>query len=149
MFVVSWKASKKQGVIALACIAAAVVIGLGAWLLPAAFTASAPVSRLAATEEERAALLTGLGLEIDGTAKVFEVRIPEEQDPTFEQYNTLLKQAGMDLSPYAGKRIKVYEYRVLGGTEKSGTARLYVYKNKAVAGDIAPLSDPSAIKPLF
>lgn len=149
MFVFSVKATKKQRWMVLVCLSVMALIGVGVCFFPTAITTGAVPARKGGTEDERIALLTSLGLEVDGTPQVYELRLPDESDPVLEQYNALLQQAEMDLSPYFGKRIKVYTYRVSGGETGVAAARLYLYKDKVIAGDIAPLSNPTAIKPLF
>ena len=67
-----------------------------------------------------------------------EVLIPDEFDEVFERYNKIQKEAGMDLSPYHGKRVKCWTYRVLNIPDQGEVmANLYVYKNKIIGGDIS------------
>ena len=54
------------------------------------------------------------------------------------QYNALQKQQGFDLEPYAGKEIESYTYELMNypNGEEGVVAQLFVYKGRAIAGDI-------------
>ena len=63
--------------------------------------------------------------------------IPDEFDEVFQNYNTIQAEAGMDLEPYHGKRVKCWSYRVDNYPgEESVLAHLYVYNDKIIGGDI-------------
>jgi hypothetical protein len=72
------------------------------------------------------------------TEECQEVVIPKEFDSTFEEYNTLQKEQGFDLSKYKGKRVIRYIYEIEG--HPSGRAPVYasmlIYKNTVVGGDL-------------
>ena len=154
MFVLSFKAGKKQLWSTLACVAIAGAIAGAALCMPS-LSSSVPVSSAvslsAETEEQRLQLLTELGYETDGESpEVREVRIPDEPDRAFTQYNTLQQQSGMNLEQYMGKRVKVYTYGILNSTDGGAAqANVYVYKGKAVAGDVTALRDDAVSQPLF
>ena len=62
----------------------------------------------------------------------------DEFDEVFSRYNQIQQQAGMDLKPYCGKRVKLWTYRVLNIPSQSEVrANLMVYKNKIIGGDIS------------
>ncbi len=148
MFVFSVKANKKTMLWSAVAGIAVVAVGLLAWLLLSMTSIRATVTYTAATEEERVAVLTNLGLETDGVAQVYEIRLPDEADPVFAQYNALQQQANMDLTPYLGKRVKVYCYPVLNHPDGEAMANLYVYNGKIIGGDITPLDTAASAKPL-
>lgn len=154
MFVFSIKAGKKERLAAVFCAVAVVLIAVGALFLPSSSrpTAARPQMNVSAeTEEQRLQLLKSLGCETDGELpEVREVRIPDEADEVFSDYNALQKQCGMDLEPCMGKRVKVYTYHVLNSAESGAAkANLYVYKGKAVAGDLTAVGAAEQPQPLF
>lgn len=68
---------------------------------------------------------------------VKEVTIPATFDAVYNDYNTLQKQQGFDLSQYSGAQVTVYTYQVTNyPVQGEVQATLYVYKNHVVAGDI-------------
>ena len=148
MFICSIKTDKKTIQWVLSGVAVLVVVALGAWWLSSAVSATAAVTYSAANEDERLALLTGWGLETDGTPQVREIRLPDEADAVFTQYNALQQKADMDLSPYLGKRVKVYSYQILNHAAGEAVANVYVYRGKIVGGDITPLADAASAAPL-
>lgn len=140
MFVYSFKASKRQIVSMILCVIMLIAVLLVAILWPlgnASAQTYQPVK--GGSENERIAFLTGLGYEIDAkTPTVKEILIPDEFDEVFERYNKVQQQAGMDLKPYHGKRVKCWTYRVLNIPEQGEVlANLFVYKNKIIGGDIS------------
>lgn len=140
MFVVSVKTGKKQLLTALACIALVAVLATVSLLIPApndSIVSGTPVvSTVVGTGEERISFLKNLGYEVEEEAvQIREIRIPDEPDAALLTYNELQKQAGLDLEPYLGKRVKLYSYRVVGGNSASA-AHLYVYRNTVIAGHV-------------
>ncbi len=143
MFVFSVKTSKKQLLALVGAIAALVILIVAAVVFPGGSSeaTAAPVRAKDATA--RLLFLRGLGYEVDpDSEEVREVLIPDRFDETFEAYNVLQRQAGMDLAPYHGKRVKRWTYTVLNyPTAVSGDskvlAHLYIYKDKIIGGDIA------------
>ena len=71
-------------------------------------------------------------------AEVREVLIPDIFDDTFTAYNALQLQAGLDLSPYHGKRVKCWTYTVRNYPASDPVqAHLYLYKDRVIGGDIS------------
>ncbi len=140
MFVLSVKTGKKQLLSALVCLAVVAVLATVSLLIPvsdATAVSGVPViSTVVDTGKERVAFLKNLGYEVEEEAtQIREIRIPDEPDAALLSYNELQKQAGLDLEPYLGKRVKLYSYRVVGGSGASA-AHLYVYRNTVIAGHI-------------
>lgn len=139
MFVFSVKTSRRQMLSLLLCVVVLVLILIAAFVWPAgeAGQTAAPVA--AADNTARIAYLQSLGYEVDlAFCEVREVQIPDEFDDVFTAYNELQKQADMDLSPYHGKRLKCWSYRVLNADGAGEVlAHLYVYKDEVVGGDIS------------
>lgn len=145
MFVFSCKTSKKQLIWAVVCVILliAILLTLAFWPKKATDTAA---QLSASTAEEGAAYLRSLGYEVSG-GDVREIQLPEEPDQTLSAYNELLKQAGMDITPLLGKRVKYRTYTVSNHPDGAATAHLYIYKDKIVAGDITVNGVPTLLKP--
>ena len=139
MFVYSFRASKRQIISIILCVVMLIAILVVAIAWPLGIYRRKRTSRLAGGNQERVAFLTGLGYEIDSQSPtVKEVLIPDEFDEVFSRYNQIQQQAGMDLKPYCGKRVKLWTYRVLNIPSQSEVrANLMVYKNKIIGGDIS------------
>lgn len=91
------------------------------------------------TNEERVSLLEGYGWQVDKEPIEFmEVKIPDEFDGVYADYNEIQKRQGMDLTKYAGKRVMRYTYKVNNhpSKEEGVVANIIVYKNKLIGGDI-------------
>lgn len=140
MFVFSFKTSKKQLISIILCVVILIAVLLTAILWPfgkaSAQTYSPAVGR---DDKERITFLTDLGYQVDSkTPEVKEVLIPDEFDDVFMKYNQIQKDAGMDLQPYHGKRVKCWTYRIVNIPDQGEVlANLYVYKDKIIGGDIS------------
>lgn len=91
------------------------------------------------TNDDRVSLLEGYGWTVDKEPLEFmEVKIPEEFDGVYNEYNEIQKKQGMDLSKYSGKRVMRYTYKVNNhpSNEEGVVANIIVYKNKLIAGDV-------------
>lgn len=83
--------------------------------------------------------LASLGWEVDPDSEnAREIVLPEDISGVIAQYNAMQKQQGFDLEPYAGKAVESYSYDVVGYPtgEEHVIAQLFVYKGRAIAGDI-------------
>ena len=67
-----------------------------------------------------------------------EVRIPDCSEGAMADYNALMKAAGYDLAPYAGKTLQQYSYELENypGYTQTVYLTLYVYEGRVVGGDI-------------
>ena len=90
-------------------------------------------------DARRVAYLQELGYETEPKwTQVREIALPKEFDEAFSDYNELQLQAGFDLSPYRGRRVKCWTYTVLNYPGFEGVqAHLYEYNNRIVGGDIS------------
>ncbi len=91
------------------------------------------------TNDDRVALLEGYGWTVDKEPLEFmEVRIPEEFDGVYNDYNEIQKKQGLDLTSYCGKRAIKYTYNVTNhpSKEEGVVANLIIYRNKLIAGDV-------------
>lgn len=145
MFVISMKSEKlkKYLIIAVASILTVIggIISVSTDASPAAKVGG--VNMRASTAQERTAFFSQFGYIIsDDPLEVKEVVIPTEFDETYEEYNTLQKSQGLDLSKYKGKRVKLWSYAVKnypGYENTDGTIRgnILVYEGIVVGGDIS------------
>jgi len=117
----------------LAVIAAAIVI----MLIVAGQFFSAESGRIdGSTNAVRVGYLKSHGFSVDDsgvTAK--EIVIPESFNAVYNEYNSLQKKAGFDLSRYKGERATVYTYPVSG--DETRQIHLIIYKGQVIGGDIA------------
>lgn len=134
MFVLSMKTTRPRVIAGLAAVLTLLALIVTLSLQPGA---AAPTAA-AATDTQRIAFLQGLGYEVQPAGEVREVLIPAEFDESFTAYNALQQEAGMDLSPCRGKRVKCWTYTVTNYPgDDTVQAHLYVYKSAVVGGDIS------------
>lgn len=91
------------------------------------------------TNADRIALLQSLGWQVDEDPLEFmEVRIPDEFDGVYSEYNNIQTKQGMDLSKYKGKRAMRYTYKINNypNNENGVVANMIIYKNKLIAADV-------------
>ncbi len=135
MFVVSMKTTKSRLVVTLAVVGLLVVTLAVLWGRDNHYYSAVAVS----DEASRIAYLNGLGYEVlPEQVSVREITVPVTFDEAYMAYNALQQEVGMDLMPYAGRRVKMWSYPVTNypGNEQV-IATLYVYKEKVIAGDIS------------
>ncbi len=153
MFVYSMKAStlKFFGVI----LASVVVLVTLILLIPASDNASVDAASAnynkVKTNEDRIALLSGLGWQVsEQPVEEVQVQIPAEFDSVLDRYNSLQMDQGLDLSKYKRKTLTRYTYQVTNYPDYEGTvyANLLVYRNKVVAGDLCSASADGFVSPL-
>lgn len=103
-----------------------------------------PVSSAAPEEsfiERHRSFLKSYGWEIEGDMPVekTQVTVPAVFDRTYEEYNALQLSQGFDLTPYRGKQVDKFVYRIgnyPGVTDGSVQATLLVFHGNVIAGDI-------------
>ncbi|MDR2909134.1 MAG: DUF4830 domain-containing protein [Oscillospiraceae bacterium] len=108
----------------------------------AAEAAAKPPSVKAKTNEERLAFINAYGWEVEEEPlEVTEVIIPKEFDSVYEEYNSIQKKLGFDLSKHAGKRARRYTYIVTNypGQNEDIRLNLLVRSNKIIGGDVCSL----------
>lgn len=101
----------------------------------------APVS--VSDNNGRVKFLTDLGWEVSSSPKESgQVRIPQEASEVFDRYNALQKSAGYDLTPFAGKTVMRYVYKVNNypGATEPVYATILVNKDTIIGGDITDTS---------
>ena len=84
--------------------------------------------------------IESLGWEIERTPiEISYLRIPETFDAVFDNYNLYQKEAGFDLTEFAGIRAVRYSYRVLNhrySAEVPVRANVIVIDSEIVAADV-------------
>ena len=147
MFVFSVRADRKRLTVAAVITLVAVGMAVLALCLPKPQSVGGRVTETAvATAEDRAAFLLERGYRVTGET-VREIRIPDELDEALLEYDRL-QTAGMGLADYAGKRVKLYTLAAVKDETTEHTIRMYVYRNRLIAGDITESAFGSKPSPL-
>ncbi len=144
MFVVSMKASKKKIVIVLAAV---LVILAGAlfFLLRGGSDEAKAVgqtgeySLTAEDAAQRIAFLQQFGWEVTETPmEQVAVILPSSFNDTYEKYNQIQKEQGLDLLKYAGATCQRYTYEVTNypGQDSGVVANLLILDGRVIGGDI-------------
>ena len=141
MFVYTMKASglKFFAVVAISVAILATAIGI----LPSVNAASDVASVLTDykninTQEDMANFLSQFGYETDPTpVEVYEIKIPEEFNSVYDEYNELQRAQGLNLKRYLGNDATAYVYRITNYEwEGEVFATLFIRNNRIIAGDI-------------
>ena len=136
MLVMTAKVDKKKIILVLAA-AAALILLLSLIFGSGKDTATAAPSL--ATNDGRLAFLQSFGWEAAASpVESGQVRIPETQGDTFGRYNALQKSQGYDLTPYAGKTVMRYVYKLKNYPNATDPvyATLLIHKDQIIGGDI-------------
>lgn len=99
----------------------------------------------AASAEERLGFASQFGYTVNPEpAEVEEVKIPEEFDEVYTEYNNIQLEQGLDLSDYKGCSVKKWTYIITNypGYENTDTVRInmLVYKGKVIGGDVSSVA---------
>ena len=146
MIVFAAKVSVKK-VVAGVLVVGAVALGVAVLAPAAAETASASAAQgeveldsKLKTNEQRVALLESYGWQVDPEPRSErEVQIPKTFDETYQAYNAIQLEQGLDLVPYQGKRATLYTYELTEYPtgEEGVTANLLIRRNRLIAADIS------------
>lgn len=146
MMVMTAKVDKKK--IAMVIGAAALLI-LGAILLFGGEDTAPTVSTGVTGNDARVAFLKDFGWDVTTSpTESSQVRIPETSSEVFDRYNALQKSQGYDLTPYAGKTVMRYVYKINNypGATEPVYATLLVYKNQIIGGDVTDTSAKGVVR---
>jgi len=150
MMVMTAKVDIKKVIIVLAVIAA-VIIGIvalsGGDDTPTASTSAATMS----SNDDRVKFLTELGWQVSTSpTESSQVRIPKDSSEVFDRYNALQKSQGYDLTPYMGKNVMRYVYKVENypNATEPVYATLLIHKNQIIGGDITDTAAKGLIQGL-
>ena len=147
MFVMTAKVDFKKILVILAAIAGvilALIIMLGG-----GSDASATNAPTFSSNDSRVKFLADKGWEVTTSpTESGQVRIPQEQSDVYKRYNELQKSQGYDLTPYAGKTVMRYVYKINNypGATEPVYATLLVYKNQIIGGDITNTAAKGAVQ---
>ena len=136
MMVMTAKVDIKKIIVGLAAVAGVIIALI---LLLGGNGAEPTAAPSVAGNEGRVLFLKNLGWEVNASpTESGQVRIPQEQNEVFKRYNDLQKSAGYDLTPYAGKTVMRYVYKVTNfpGATEPVYATLLVHKDQVIGGDI-------------
>ena len=105
------------------------------------------------TPESKVEFLASCGYTVKpDPARVQEVRIPEDWNEVYTQYNALQKSQGFDLSRYKGKTVMQYVYQVENYPGDNGDpvwATMLLYKNKLIGAELSRGGAESFLRPLL
>lgn len=145
MFVISMKKDNIKKIVIIALIVILAVTG-GYFLIKGEHDADDAVKNginmKAGDNSERIAFLSQFGWDIsEDPIEVSEVIIPEEFDDTYENYNEIQKQQGLDLTKYKGKRVKKWTYEIKNYPSEESSdgvirANLLIYDGIVIGGDV-------------
>ena len=128
----------------LAVILAAIIIGI---IVAGQFLSAESGKIDGATNAERVQFLSSRGIEInDEDVSSKEIIIPQKFSEVYENYNSLQKKAGFDLSHYKGDKAMVYTYRISG--DDSRQIHLIVCDGQIIGGDIAEVKLGGEMMPI-
>lgn len=151
MFIVSAKFSPRKAIAAVVACGALLILMI--LLISSLKSRPSPGEELitAASEEARAEYLRSLGWEIETSPmETLEFMLPQPLNDSYEEYNTLQKEQGFDLEPYAGMQVKRYSYRVLNypNYPDDVQADLYLCGDVVIGGDILYCGDSGFVATL-
>ncbi len=137
MMVMTAKVDKKKIAIVLAAVAA-VILGL-ILLFGGDDKAEPTAGKSADSNDSRVQFLKDFGWEVTvSPVETSQVRIPKQSTEVYDRYNALQKSQGYDLTPYAGKTVMRYVYKIKNypGAADPVYATLLVYKGTIIGGDV-------------
>ena len=137
MMMMTAKVDLKKIVIGLVA-AAAVIVAL-ILLFSGGGNAEETSAGAVTNNDARVQFLKNFGWDVDSSpTESSQVKIPEESTEVYDRYNALQKSQGYDLTPYAGKTVMRYVYKVnnFPGATEPVYATLLVYKNQVIGGDV-------------
>lgn len=145
MFVLTVKSSKIKTVLLIALTAVAVGSLLWFSMNDKPTADDGVINYSAENEEQRLAFISQFGWDVEkDPVEVAEIIIPTEFDEVFSEYNEIQKAQKLDMSLYAGKRVKRWTYAVKNypGYETRKDViqlSLLVYDGTVVGGDVSSL----------
>ena len=137
MMMMTAKVDLKKIVIGLVA-AAAVIVAL-ILLFSGGGNAEETSAGAVTNNDARVQFLKNFGWDVDSSpTESSQVKIPEESTEVYDRYNALQKSQGYDLTPYAGKTVMRYVYKVNNFPDATEPvyATLLVYKNQVIGGDV-------------
>lgn len=93
----------------------------------------------AETDKARVSYLASLGWEVDSEPlEALRLTLPETMEEPYRSYNELQRRQGFDLTPYLGKTLERYTYRLRNYPDRPDGCQidLYLHDGRIVAGDV-------------
>lgn len=146
MMVMTAKVNLKKVLIGLLA-AAAVILAL--ILLLGDHDSRPAAAGAVSNNDARVEFLKSFGWEVTTSpADSGQVKIPAGASQVFDRYNDLQKSQGYDLTPYAGKAVMRYVYKINNypGATDPVYATVLVYQNKVIGGDVTDTSATGVIR---
>ena len=146
MMVMTAKVDMKKILLILGVIAAVI---LGVVLIFGGDDATPTGTTAVSTNDDRVKFLQNFGWDVTvSPTESSQVRIPAETTEVYDRYNTLQKSQGYDLTPYAGKTVMRYVYKInnFPGATEPVYATVLVYKNQVIGGDVTNTAAKGAIQ---
>lgn len=147
MMVMTARVDKKKIVMVLAAAAALVAALI---MLLGGGGDTTPTAALSPTGNDgRVQFLKSFGWEVAASpVESGQVRIPQEGSEVFDRYNALQKSQGYDLSPYAGKTVMRYVYKIKNypGATDPVYATLLILKDQVIGGDVTDTAAKGVIR---
>lgn len=137
MMVMTTRVDKKKLVILVAALVAVILVGV--LLFGGADATPTVAPNTISSNDDRVQFLESFGWEVvTSPTESSQVRIPGESSQVFDRYNQLQKTMGYDLTPYAGKTVMRYVYKVKNypGATEPVYATILISDNKVIGGDI-------------
>lgn len=146
MFIYSFKSPKRKVVISTILLIGVVFLGFCFFRKSSnnavAFSSMGKYSTKAKSNADRVEFLFQFGWEVTNEPlEVCEVVIPSKFNQTYENYNNIQKEQGLDLSKFSGMSCKRYTYEVLNYENACHGVRanLLVLNDKIIGGDICSI----------
>ncbi len=147
MLVMTAKVDKKK--IAIIAAAALVLIFALALLFGGNSSTATGAPASISSNDDRVQFLASFGWEVvTSPAETSQVRIPAEASEVFNRYNALQKSQGYDLSPYQGKTVMRYVYKIKNypGATEPVYATILISNNQVIGGDVTDTSATGVIQ---
>ncbi len=148
MFVFSIKTSKQKLILQFILIVISIIL-LGLIFTKFNFSgkeASCQIGKYnlsAKNNSERIEFLSQFGWEVSPEpTEISTVIIPAEFNATYEKYNDIQKEQGLDLSKYKEKSCTRYTYQILNYKDSPNGVRanMIVFNNKVIGGDVSSVT---------
>lgn len=133
----------------LGILGAVVAVIIAAILIFGGGSDAQPTAAAVTNNDGRVQFLKEQGWEVSASpTESGKVRIPQQESELFSRYNALQKSQGYDLSPYAGKTVMRYVYKVNNypNATEPVYATLLIYKDQIIGGDITDTSAKGVVQ---
>ncbi len=128
-------------------IVAAISLLVLAVMICSRFSAVGSVMNDGETNAQRVQFIKNLNIDIkEECTETKQITVPVKFSDVYLRYNNLQKQAGYDLTDYAGCGVTRYTYTFSGNPDKR--VNLLVYKGKIIGGDISDIAFSGKMLPL-